>query len=144
MQKVMKPLADFTDMLLGVNRVTRLVLHIPKNDILVESESDTTLTADIKQHILVDLEAKYEESERSELLDVSSFLDPRFIADYLDEKGLETVKGRLVSEGAGFQGEKGNDGDRSNSERQQDEPPAKRRKLSTWLKESKWKITAGS
>ena len=110
MQKVMKPLADFTDML---SRETHVMLsalrpapHILKNDVLAESESDTTLTADIKRHILVYLKAKYEESERSELLDGANFLHPRFTADYLDEKSLETVRKRLVREGAGFQGER--------------------------------------
>lgn len=79
LQKVLKPLANFTDILSGEKRVMlsalRPVLYILKNDVLAKSEGDSELTADIKRRILVYMKSKYRDSERSELLDVASFLD---------------------------------------------------------------------
>ena len=102
LQSAIKPLADFTDMLSGEKRVTlsalRPVLHIFKTDILAESDENTTLTADIKRRILVYMEDKYQDNQIGELLDVASFLDPRFVGDYLDEISLDTVRNRLVEE----------------------------------------------
>ena len=69
-----KNLVDFTDMLSGEERVTlstlRAVLNIPKNEVLVKSPVDTTLTKDIKRHILTYLEGKYSDIETSELMDM--------------------------------------------------------------------------
>ena len=90
-----KNLADFTDMLSGEERVTlsalRAVLNILKNEVLVESPADTTLTKDIKRRILTYLEGKYSDIETSELMDVASFLDPRFITDYIGSSDLPTL-----------------------------------------------------
>ena len=61
----------------------RAVLNILKNDVLVESPVDTTLTKDIKRRILTYLEGKYSDIETSELMDMASFLDPRFMTDYI-------------------------------------------------------------
>lgn len=70
LQKVLKPLANFTVILSAL----RPVLYILKNDVLAKSEGDSELTADIKRRILVYMKSKYRDSERSELLDVASFL----------------------------------------------------------------------
>lgn len=98
-----KSLADFTDMLSGEDCVTlsalKAVLHILKNDVLVESSIDTTLTKDIKRRIVTYLDGKYSDIETSELMDVARFLDPRFITDYIDNSDLPIVKDRLTREG---------------------------------------------
>jgi len=99
-----KNLADFTDMLSGEDRVTlsslRAVLHILKNQVLVESSVDTTLTKDIKRRILTYLDGKYTDIETSKLMDLSSFLDARFITDYIGNSDLAIVKDRLIREGS--------------------------------------------
>ena len=76
--KVLAPLADFTDILSGEKYVTfsalvPLLKHIT-DDILCEDEEDTTLTADIKQQIITYLQNKYEActSKRWALLRVSA------------------------------------------------------------------------
>ena len=149
-QSAIRPLADFTDMLSGEKCVTlsslRPILHIFKTDVLSESDEDTTLTADIKRRILEYMEGKYEDSRISELLDVASFLDPRFVSDYLDEDSLDTVKSRLVEEILQLP-ENQDAAEGSSSSGVHDppaEPPAKRRKLGSWLKASKHKNSSTS
>ena len=67
---------------------------------LVESSVDTTLTKDIKRRILTYLEGKYSNVETSEMMDLSSFLDPRFITYYIVNSELVIVKDRLIREGS--------------------------------------------
>ena len=145
-----KDLADFTDMLSGEDRVTlsslRAVLHILKNKVLVESPVDTTLTKDIKRRILTYLEGKYSNVETSEIMDLSSFLDPRFITDYIINSDLGIVKDRLMREGSDIYKETTEESSRSTksleSDKDEDDDDAvrlsvKRRKLSSWLKASR-------
>uniref|UniRef100_A0A1X7TZ46 Uncharacterized protein n=1 Tax=Amphimedon queenslandica TaxID=400682 RepID=A0A1X7TZ46_AMPQE len=72
-------LADFTNILSGEEKVTlstlNAVLHILKTQILSGSDSDTTLTADIKGKILRYLENKYSDSATYELSNTSSYVD---------------------------------------------------------------------
>ena len=87
-QAALGPLADFTDMLSVDNYVTvsalNPVLYILTNQVLVRKEEDTNLTKDIKTRIQDYLGKKYSsDSELSELLNIASFLDPRFMAEYI-------------------------------------------------------------
>ena len=146
-QSAIRPLADFTDMLSGEERVTmsalKPVLHILKNEVLAESTDDTTLTADIKSRILSSMEHRYSDSEISELLDVASYLDPRFVTDYIDVVDLDSIRDRLVEEGVEFdQNTESEPND--NTQQSQTEPPAKRMKLGSWLKKSKQAINTAS
>ncbi len=77
------------------------VLHILKTKVLSESSTDTQLTADIKRKILEYLENKYSDSDIDEMLSVSSFLDPRFKAEYNGSAAtdLAVVKDRIAREG---------------------------------------------
>lgn len=138
------PLADFTDMLSGEQRVTvsavKAVLHILKTEVLAVSTDDTTLTGDIKSRILDYIEAKYSDSRLSGLLDVASFLDPRFMKDYIDSTDIDVVRERLVEEGREFAMQRGDEDAEDTPltpEQPQTEPPAKRRKLGSWLKKAK-------
>ena len=70
--------------------VLRAVLNILKNEVLAESPVDTTLTKDIKRRILTYLEGNYSDIETSELMDMASFFDPRFITDYIGSSDLPT------------------------------------------------------
>jgi len=123
--------------------VLKQVLHILKNEVLAESTDDTTLTADIKSRILLSMEHRYSDSEISELLDVASYLDPRFVTDYIDVVDLDSIRDRLVEEGVEFdQNTESEPND--NTQQSQTEPPAKRMKLGSWLKKSKQAINTAS
>ena len=107
LKTALESLADFTDMLSGEEHVTfstlKAVLHILRTQVLAEVDEDTTLTADIKSRILTYIEAKYSDPKISELLSITSYIDPRFMGDYIDENDLELLKKRLVEEGGEFQ-----------------------------------------
>ena len=60
-----------------------LVLHILQQEVLVETVSDTQLTKCIKARILNQLNDKYPLLDISELLNMSYFLNPRFITEYI-------------------------------------------------------------
>jgi len=147
-----KDLAEFTDTLSGEDRVTlsalKAVLHLLKNQVLVESTTDSTLTKDIKKRILTYLDDKYSESETLELINLASFLDPRFITDYIEGSELPSVVDRLIDESSsvvdhrdGFDSKDtteftGSDNTENvaASEPSTSGNPTKRRKLSSWLK----------
>ena len=67
------------------------------DDVLCEEE-DTTLIADIKQHIITYLEDKYEDTDIKELY-TSSFLDPRFKTEYIPSDNILAIKERISREG---------------------------------------------
>ena len=118
----------------------RVVIHILKNEVLVESSVVTTLTTDIKNVFLIILK---EGIETSEIMDLSRFLDPQFITGYTLNSYLTTVKDRLVSEGSDIHKEITAVSNRSakclESDKDKDDDDtvklyAKQRKLSSWLK----------
>ena len=82
------------------------MLHILKTDLLKEEDTDTPLTKDIKHCIVEDITKRYTESKLAEnvivLLQVVSFLDPRFKTKYLEEQLSESellnVKQTIVDE----------------------------------------------
>ena len=82
---ILQPLSFLTDALAGEKEVTAsavisVLKHIQKeNDV-----NDTTLAMEVKQTIWSDLEHRYMETEAPEVLNLASFLDPRFKEQYLD------------------------------------------------------------
>ena len=140
---VLSPLADFTDMLSGEERVTasaiKPLLNVLRNMVLVASDTDTTLVADIKERICNYLESKYlGHSNFEDTINIASFLDPRFKAQHLGDE-LPLIKQRIIREGVEMVGSGGNDEDSENvliSASEGDAPKSKRRKLSSWLKEA--------
>ena len=135
---------------MGEDRVTlsalKVVLHILKNDALVESSVDTMLTKDIKRRILTYLDGKYSDVETAELMDLASFLDPRFITDYISNPDLPIVKDRLIREGSEIlesssdaMDSRRTESTETNEDENDDDAgcSTKRRKLSSWLKSSK-------
>ena len=125
--------ADFTDSLLGENCVTvsaiAAVLHILKTDVLADSVDDSTLTSDIKKRILEYMENKYEPEDIKILVNVTSYLDPRFCITYIDGD-IEEIRAKIVDEGV-LLVESLNQTSSANSDDQP--PPAKKRKLGSWL-----------
>lgn len=103
------PLSTLTDILSGEKYVTVSavlpMLHILKTDLLKEKDTDTPLTKDIKHRIVEDITKRYSESKLTEdvisMLQMASFLDPRFKTKYLEqlsESELINVKQKIVDE----------------------------------------------
>ena len=106
------------------------VLSLLKNSILTPSEDDSSLTSDIKKDVLMYIENKYDDDVQ-QILDISTYLDPRFIYTYIDDK--DAVVKLIVDEGMELA---------SRSEVQtcsnppQVDQPSKKQKLGSWLKEA--------
>ena len=88
---VLKPLAVLTDGLSGEKEVTISALlpvmkHINTN-LLCASPSDNILVKEIKTVIKCDLQARYQSPKVALLLELASYLDPRFRDRYLQNRG---------------------------------------------------------
>ena len=98
-------LFKFTGMLSAENFVTVSVIlpvihHILKNEVLSIANDDTQLTEDIKTWILCYLEQKYNDFDICELLNLATFLDPRFVTEYTPTSvEVAATKDRLAKEG---------------------------------------------
>ena len=140
---VLSPLADFTDMLSGEERITasaiKSLLNVLRNKVLVVSDTVTTLVADIKERICNYLESKYlGHSNFEDTINIASFLDPRFKAKHLGDE-LPLIKQCVIREGVEIVGSGGNDEDSEDvliSTGEGDAPKSKRHKLRSWLKEA--------
>lgn len=100
--KVIGPLLEFTDALSAEAYVTvsyvKPVLHLFESDILAPKEDDTELTGSMKRAILDYLREKYDDTATQELLNMASFIDPRFRSTYVPESKIEELKERVTSE----------------------------------------------
>ena len=100
--KALHPLQNFTDTLSGEAYVSvsfvKPVLHLLKTSILSEDDDDTDLTKSIKTKAMDYLESKYNDLQTQDILDVATFLDPRFKADYMEAATLNDIKEKLVNE----------------------------------------------
>ncbi|KAI4879001.1 hypothetical protein NFI96_023406 [Prochilodus magdalenae] len=74
------------------------VLQLLKTKTLAEDKEDSEQTRSVKAKILDNMERKYEDSATQSLLDTSSFLDPRFKADYISAENLIEIKAKLMAE----------------------------------------------
>ena len=115
------------------------VIHNITNKILIEQDDDTTLTKDIKRSIVASLNARYSDSELKELLEISTFLDPRFKTDYCEDDDskrilINQVKAKLQSVQVIALEEQASTSNSVNEAEQ--EPPLKKRKLLTFLQKS--------
>ena len=86
----LKPLKEMTDALSGekcvtVSAIKPLLSHLT-SVVLVDKQGDTGLTKEIKERVKVDLEIQYSNPELSQLLELSSFLDPRFKLAYVSDR----------------------------------------------------------
>ena len=94
---VLAPLRELTDLLAGEKKVTAsavipLLQHLT-NHILAASGTDNTLTTEIKERIKDNIESRYDAATK-QLLEVCSFLDPRFKSTYVssDTELIEKIK----------------------------------------------------
>ena len=93
---VFKPLYVFTDALsaekcITVSAIRPLLSHI-LNELLAVSPGDSTFVKDLKEAISDKLQAQYLHQNVAMILDVCSFLDPRFRIGYLADKTSTLVR----------------------------------------------------
>ena len=101
--EVLSPLADLTDLLSGekyvsVSSIKPVVKHI-RSDALAEKDDDVSLAKDVKRRIRTDLDSRYLDPEIKTLLDVTSFLDPRFKMEHIAEEDKVAIKEKVIEEG---------------------------------------------
>ncbi|XP_038062483.1 E3 SUMO-protein ligase ZBED1-like [Patiria miniata] len=100
--KALKPVAAFTDIMSGEEYVTvsSLVpmLHHLQTNVLQDDEADAELTADIKRSIMRKMDSLYDREKTQELLHVATLLDPRYRADNFKEDRLQSTKATVVDE----------------------------------------------
>ncbi len=88
--KALSPISELTDFLSGEYHATISsvipVLHNLKTKILIAKEEEAELTKDIKKTIVGDLHSRYSNPSIQKLLHTATFLDPRFKADYSNNK----------------------------------------------------------
>ncbi|XP_041841404.1 zinc finger BED domain-containing protein 4-like [Melanotaenia boesemani] len=100
--KAIGPLQEFTDALSGEAYVSvsylKPVLHLLRTSTLTRSDEDTDLTKEIKSRALGYIEDKYSNPATQELMDITSFLDPRFKTDYISAENVPHIKERVTIE----------------------------------------------
>lgn len=98
---VLSPLADFTDIMSGESYVTGSallpIMDLLCNTVLQETSDATPLCNDLRQAIVTDLQSRNTNPEVIQLLQVCSFMDPRFITKYITDE--ERVKKTVYDDG---------------------------------------------
>ena len=104
---VLSSLADLTDFLSGedcvsISSIKSVIEHIHEK-VLVERDDDVSLVRDMKRQICTDLDSRYINTKVNHLLNISSFLDPRFKLEHIAEESQtafkEAVINALINEG---------------------------------------------
>ena len=146
--QALSPLSSLTDILSGEEYVTVSailpMLQLIESKILKDEASDPQLTKDIRSHIKQDLNSRYTSPKISamvlKILQVATFLDPRFknhfsddtdvadIKDTLQEEGAKFIQGFVISQPSASEGS-------SSSSAVAGPPPAKKRSLGSFFKD---------
>lgn len=87
------------------------MLHLFNSRLLAPEEADSELTKSIKHTILAYLNEKYSEPSTSDLLDISSFIDPRFRGKYISSGKLVVLKEKVICEAERLLGDQGSSAD---------------------------------
>ncbi|XP_073713570.1 E3 SUMO-protein ligase ZBED1 [Misgurnus anguillicaudatus] len=142
--KALSPLQDFTDALSGERYVSiscvKPALHLLNTSVLAEYEADTDLTKSLKSNILSYLNNKYEDMQ--DLLNFTTFLDPRFRTQYISEEETQTLKERAITELIEIHGQQSvaqRTAVMENDSRDVESPPAakaKKKTLASFFKET--------
>ena len=115
----------------------RPLLHHLETEVLLQKEDDTQLTANIKKHILMSLQRRYDDEDVSELIDKAGFLDPSFRLEYVSEENRPLIKDCIAQEATKIL-EADDTGDIHVPTQSPDiPPPAKKSKLGSILKKKK-------
>ena len=102
--KALSPLLSLTDILSGESYVTVSavipMIQLLKTNILKEEETDTQLTKDMKNCVTTDLEWRYQSisAEVTEILQLATFLDPRFKSNPFDDLEIDGLKTKIIDE----------------------------------------------
>ena len=87
--KALCPLATFTDVTSGEKYVTSSsilpIMDLLSNSVLKENEDDVALTNNIRATILTDLSIRNTNVEVIKVLEVASFMDPRFKTKFVTD-----------------------------------------------------------
>lgn len=98
--KALKPVADFTDILSGENYVTVSSLvpmlgHL--ESVLEKCDDDSELTANLKRVVLEQMERRYDDTIQR-MLRKATLLDPRYRGDHMSPQALRCTKCELIEE----------------------------------------------
>lgn len=74
------------------------MLHLFNSSLLAPNEGDSELSKSIKTTIMTYLNDKYSDPSTGELLDIASFVDPRFKAKYIQSGSMEAEKQKAETE----------------------------------------------
>ncbi|KAJ8348869.1 hypothetical protein SKAU_G00274580 [Synaphobranchus kaupii] len=101
--KALKPLAEFTDILSRETYVTISsllpTLYLLRDDVLRNKEDDVRLTSAIKSSVLQELDRKYDFAATLQLMSTSALLDPRYKSDHIDTRAaLDSTVTKLKAE----------------------------------------------
>ncbi|XP_067274669.1 E3 SUMO-protein ligase ZBED1-like isoform X1 [Pseudorasbora parva] len=100
--QALQPLQEFTDALSGESYVSvsyvKPVLHLMNTSVLAANEEDSDLTKSIKMKILDYMNSKYDNPATQELLDMTTFMDPRFKVGYISSDKVSDISARVMSE----------------------------------------------
>ena len=100
--EALSPLCAFTDVMSGEKYITGSavipIIDLLTNTILKENDEDKTLTNNIRNAISTDLLTRNTSPEIIELLELSSFLDPRFKAKYVSDEEATISRSSTVME----------------------------------------------
>ena len=97
-QKVLKPLQDFTEVRNTSLSYVKPVLHLFNESLLACEEGDSEPCKSIKTSIVEYLNSKYSDPATTDLLEMASFVDPRFRATYIPSEKVDALKHRAVLE----------------------------------------------
>ena len=100
--KALKPVADFADILSGENYVTvssllPMLAHL-KGVLLEESDDDSEMTADLKRVILEQMEGRYVDDTIQRMTRKVTLLDPRYRGDHMKPPELQSTKSEIMEE----------------------------------------------
>ena len=92
---VLKPLSLFMDALSGekcvtISAVLPLIKHI--NQLLEVTTSDCRIVKEMKEIIVTDLTARYSDSDITDILETSSYFDPRFHLKFVNDSEQMLLK----------------------------------------------------
>lgn len=100
--EALPPLEEFTNVMSGEKYVTGSavlpIMDLLDKEILKEKEEDKTLMDEIRLAIKADLFTRNTSAEVFELLELCSFVDPRFKTKYLKDDDIITVKALVCDE----------------------------------------------
>lgn len=101
--KALKPVADFTDILSGENYVTvssLLPMLVHSEGVLERSDDDSKLTPNLKRFILRQMEGRYgnEDDTIQRMLCKATLLHPRYRGDHMTSPALHSTKSELMEE----------------------------------------------